>query len=375
MEIYFNKDQLTGFLQLVVAITSKSTSDPIINNVLIEASQENGGTLMISATDYDLTLQGGIPAEIVQEGKICLNAHKMFHLVKEMLSEKIHLRSTDQNWVFLEGGTSKIKLPGVESGYFPPIGFEELESEITIKTSVFKAAIDRTLFAIGDNQSRKNLLGLNFKILDEETIQWVSADGFRISQVITKQENPIQYSGNLIIPKRALLEIKKILDSAEAEVEIRFNDSFFQLYTGEKKFKTKLIEAEYPDLSKVIFETGKYIAEISKAEITNAVRILAMFSEDKASSMRFTFEDNKLYIESEKLEFGEANHILDCHYEGERFQVGFNVRFFLDALNSFDSSKTETVKVHCMGTLAPCMLKCVEWDDYKTIIMPMSIKW
>ncbi|MGK0289882.1 MAG: DNA polymerase-3 subunit beta [bacterium] len=378
MEINIEKSVFISALQLVTNITSKSTSEPIINNVLIEATNENGnGLLRLSATNYDISIQGVIPAQVKKEGNICVSANRLYTLSREILSDKIHLEATAQNWVFLTGGQSKIKLPGIEAGLFPPITFETLSSQLTLPVKSFKDTIDRTIYAIGENQARKNLMGLNVNIIDENQIRCIGADGFRISQHFLEHKEPIQCTGNIILPKKSLGEIKKVLDYSQSEeVDISFDNSVFQIRGGTIQFKTRLIEADYPDLRNVIYDEGEFSAKIPRAELTNAVRILSMVSDGtKTSSMKITFSEGKMLLESEKQEFGEASNTLFCEYSGETLSIGFNIRYLLESLNSFDASKADYLTVHSKGPYSPFILECDEWKQYKTIVMPMKIKW
>lgn len=375
MELIINKIDLINILQVVSSITSRNTSEPIINNVLIEADDTGEGHILFSTTDYNTSFRGKIQAEIIQSGKICINAIKFFSLVKEFLADKIELKTTEQNWIYIIGGNSKVKLPGIESGQFPPIEFDSLQTEFPLSARILKGVIDRTFFSIGENQARKNLTGLNFKLLSGNQVQWLGADGFRITQFLHDLGEPVESEGDLIIPKKSLLDIRRLLDAVNGEVKVSFNESLFQVFSENIFFKTKLIEASYPDLSRIILKEGEFVINAPRIELTNAVRVLAMVSDDKTSSMKVTFKSNMIFVESERFDFGEGSHEVPCEYVGDELSVGFNIKYFLDALLSFDASKAKFVQIHCTGALAPCMLCCEEWDYYKTVLMPMKIKW
>ena len=200
MKIRVEKQVLLEALQLVQAICSKATSEHIINNVLIQTCP---GGITLKATNYELTFEGSFSAEVLEEGEICLNSAKLFNLVRNFQGLETEFTSTPQNWVFLSSGNSKVKLPGIDPESYPPIEFKTLGHSFKFNGSLLKAAIDRTFFAIGENESRKNLMGLNLEIIDQNQVRWMGADAFRISQLVNKTEEPINAQGNIIIPKIA----------------------------------------------------------------------------------------------------------------------------------------------------------------------------
>ncbi len=374
MEIYIDKYILLEALQLTVNISPRTTTEPIINNIFIETVGEDAIT--IKATNHEISFSGEFEADIISPGKVCVSTIKLFNLVKELNGEKIQMTSTPQNWVFLSCKNSKIKLPGVDPGLFPAIEFKELDREFTISSEILKTAIDRTLFAIGENESRKNLTGLNLQTVSSDQIYWTGADSFRICQFITKLDQPINAEGNVIIPKKSLPEIKRIMELSEGDVSISFNDNIFQIIIEKVKFKTRLIESEYPNLDRLVNAPCTNSVNISKHELTKAVRILATITEgDHKSVMKISFLEGKIQLESQKLEFGEGNDEIFCDYDGKEMSIGLNIRYFLDALNAFENSDDTEISLNITNPEAPFIIQCEEWDNYKSVLMPVRIRW
>ncbi|PCI30293.1 MAG: DNA polymerase III subunit beta [SAR324 cluster bacterium] len=374
MNIRIKRIILLEALQLIVNISPKATSEPIINNVLLETEGDNA--IIVKATNYDNSFAGKFEAEILEAGKICINTSKLFNLVREFHGEDVSIKSTPQNWVYLTCGNSRIKLPGVEPELFPTIEFKDLKTSFSLPGSLFKAAIDRTFFAIGENESRKNLMGLNLKIVAPNQICWMGADAFRISQVVTHLETPIDAEGNIIIPKKSLTEVKRILDFRENNVQVSFDENTFQIFSEDVKFKTRLIEADYPNLDNLVNNVGPILLRLPKRELINAVKILYRVSdEDLNSVLKLTFTEGKALIESQKLEFGEGNDELPCDYVGEPLSIGLNIKFFMDALQVFDGAADQMITLNLTASLAPFVLQSEAWEHFKTILMPVKIKW
>lgn len=376
MKIKVNKSILLEALQLVVSISPKTTSEPVISNVLISAASDQvEDAFTIKATNYDKSFSGIFSCEVLEQGEICINTAKLFSLVREFRGESIIIETTPQNWVYLVCEKSKVKLPGVETDLFPVIEFSELRNKITVKSKEFKRAIDLTYYSIGENDSRKNLMGLNLKTTPEGDIRWIGADGFRICQVINKADGDSP-EGNIIIPKSSLPDIKKLLDYKDEEILINFDDNNFQIISEQIKFKTRLIEADYPDLGVLINTKGNINLKLPKKELINAVRILNTVTDSELNAiMKLTAIEGKVTLQSQQREFGEGNDEIDCNYLGEEVQIGLNIKFFLESLSIFDSAPDEFINLSFSGPISPFVITCDEWVDYKTILMPVKIKW
>ncbi|MBU3915700.1 DNA polymerase III subunit beta [bacterium] len=374
MEIYINKYTFFEALQLVVSISPKTTSEPIINNVLIETDKDN--CIIIKATNHENTFYGEFEADVKKPGKICVNTAKLFNLVRELREEKIFISSTPQNWVYLTCGNSKIKLPGLDPEHYPVIEFKNLEKEFELPSEFLKNAIDKTFFAIGENESRKNLMGLNLKFVSPNKISWTGADAFRISQFNMELNDSIDIEGNIIIPKKSLLEMKRIFEYSKEKIKVAFDDNTFQISTEHIKFKTKLIEAEYPNLDRLVHNPVSNPIVISKHALTNAIKILNTITEGELKSIvKLTFQEGRILLESQKLEFGEGNDDIPCDYCEKEMSIGLNIRFLLESLNVFDSSLNENITINITGPETPLIIECDEWDNFKTVLMPVKIQW
>ena len=377
MEIYIEKDVFIEALQLIVNISPKISSEPIINNVLLETDDSDGNhTLQVKATNYENTFLGRFRCEINKPGRICVSTNKLFNLVREFRSDRIFINATPQNWVFLTSRNSKVKLPGVDPNHFPVIEFKDLEKKIEIPGAILKSAIDLTYFAIGENESRKSLMGLNLEIINPDKIHWTGADAYRICQHQTKMTDQIEGSGNIIIPKKSRVEIKRIIDFSDETLLISFNDNTFQISTNKIKFKTSLIEAEYPNLNSLINTTISNPLQVPKEDIINAVRILNTITDSDANSiMKMTIQTGKMILESQKREFGEGNDEIYCDYDDEEVNIGLNVRLLLEALQSFESSPDDVIYFNFSKNVTPVSLSCEEWENFLTLLMPVQIEW
>ena len=377
MEIVIEKDIFLEALQLIASISSKATTTPIINNILLEINRIDGEDyLQFKATNYDKSFLGNFRIKTITPGKLCMSFIRLFNLVREFRESEIKISSTPQNWVYLICGNSKVKLPSVDPGLYPIIEFKQMPNQISISAESFKTAIDRTFFTIGENESRKNLMGLNFQIENNRKIRWIGADGFRISQCYTELESETDITGNSIIPKNSLVDIKRMLSGNRGDVMIGFNENEFQVLSQFVKFKTRLIEADYPNLNTLINKTGEVTLDIPKDDFTNAIRIISTLSEGEPNAyVKLAFQEGKVSISSQKMDFGEGKDEIPCDYSGREIKIGLSIRFLLEAMIAFDSAPDDRIRVNLSKTVSPFTIFCEKWENFKTILMPIHTEW
>ena len=373
MKIRIKKSILLEALQLVVSISPKATTQQVTNNVLIEAK---GSKVIFKATNFDLTFLGQFEANVEEEGSICIQTSKLYNLARNFQTEEVYFESNQQNWVFLTSGNTEVKLPGMDPQAFPPIEFSQLAQSFSIKANQLKTTIDRVLFAIGENESRRNLMGFNLEVINSKQISCKGADAFRISHNLVTFEEDISAQGSIIIPKKSLAEIKKIIEKVNDHVNIYFDENTFQLETETIKFKTRLIEADYPNLTTILDTVGPNQIELPKQEFLRAVRILNTLTDDDSNAvMKLTLKPDHVLIESQKLDMGEGQDVIYANYEGEELSIGLNIQFLIDAIQAFDSCPDKTVTLQITGAIQPLFLVSQAWPEFKTVLMPVKIKW
>ncbi len=373
MKIRIQKNILLEALQLILSISPKATSLQAIGNLLIET---DANQVIIKATNFEVTFLGSFPAIIEKEGKACIQTAKLHNLARNFIASEVVIEATKQNWVLLQNGNTSLKLPGIDPDAFPPIEFKQLEQNFVLPSEELKLAIDRTLFAIGENESRKNLMGLNLEVIEPKSIRWMGADAFRIAQAITDLESEITAKGNIIIPKKSLNEVKRILDYAQGPIQLSFDENTFQIEAGKIYFKTRLIEADYPNLERILTAMGATEVEVPKGELTRAVRILnTLYDGDPNAVMKLTFMQDQIIVESQKLENGEGVDRIYCPYAGEEISIGLNIQFVLEALQVFESASEETILFNFSGSVQPFFIRTHAWPQFKTVLMPVKIKW
>ena len=375
MDILIKTEILISALQNVISVIDKSYTKPILSNFMIQTLENEGeqGMVEFSATDYELSIIERIPAHIKTSGSICINAKRVFDITREFRAEEIHIRSTEQLWVQITCGASELRLPSVEVGLYPQPKIEELNQQLKISALDLAQCIDLTLFASQTNESRRNLMGVALSMTEDQRTRWQATDGHRLAQVIQPVEDMnFGEVTEIILPRKALMEIRKVCDLMGEMVDITFDERVAQFSGNRIHFKTRLIEGKFPNCDPIIPKDNDLRATIHRENLIHSLRIVSAISTEKLRPVKLNLEANQLKLESEKTEFGEASDEFTVNYDGKPFEIGFNTRYLLDVLNVM---KSEEILMEFKNSMSPSVIREPNNDIFLSVLMPLRTEW
>ena len=375
MDILINTEILISTLQNVISVIDKSYSKPILSNFMIKTLENEGGQGMVefSATDYELSIIEHIPAEITTSGSICINAKRVFDIAREFQAKETRILSTEQLWVHISCGASELRLPSVEVGLYPQPNVEELKQNLKITTVDLAQCIDMTLFASQTNEARRNLMGVALSITDEQKTRWQATDGHRLAQVIQPvEEMNFGEVPEIILPRKALMEIRKVCELMGEIVDITFDERVAQFSGNRIHFKTRLIEGKFPNCDPIIPKDNERKSTIHRENLIHSLRIVSAISTDKLRPVKLNLQSGLLKLESEKTEFGEASDEFEVNYDGEPFEIGFNTRYLLDVLNVM---KSDEILMEFKSPMSPSVIRDPNNDIFLSVLMPLRTEW
>jgi DNA polymerase III subunit beta len=377
MKLSIDESQLISALQIITPITDKSSSKPILSNFLMEAKAGKGGSegvVEFSATDYEISLKGEFPAKVSEPGSVCISAKKVLEVCREFLSEEIVVTSDDQLWVTLEGGPSRLRLPSVDIGLYPQMEAPDLPNRFRMSAQELRGCIDMTIFATMTNETRKNLMGVCLKLMDGNSAQWIATDGHRLAQVI-KSVEPVKSNGapEVIVPRKALVEMQRVLERNEEGVEIAFDERNLLLDAGKVLLMTRLIEGKFPNVDPVIPRDNDKSVRVNRERMINALKIVSFMSSEKIKPVKMSLEPSLLRLESERAEYGDVADEMPVEYDGEELKIGFNAKYLLDVLSV--AGQSELIEMKLKGALNPCLIQLAEDSSFLSVVMPLRIEW
>ena len=375
MEINLKREAFSSTLQNINSVVDKSTSSnkPILSNFVIRTVEGEGSKVEFSSTDYELSLVEQVEAEITEPGSICVNAKKVFDIVKELQDEDVKIRSTEQLWIHITCGSSEMRLPSVEVGLYPQTVLEDLPQSVTISVDDLKQCIDMTLFAAITNESRRNLMGVCLSSTSDQQTRWLSTDGHRLAQIL-KSVDDLNFSEDkeVIVPRKALTEVRRTADLFGQTVVISFDERVMQFTGGRISFKTRLIEGKFPNCDPIIPKDNTMEIIVNRESFINSLRIVSSISSEKLRPVKLLISQGVLKLESEKADYGEVVDEIEIGYEGDPFQIGFNSRYLLDVLIVIES---EDIKLECKNSMSPTIIKSTVDESFLSVIMPLRVEW
>ena len=364
---------LTGF-QRVQGVVEKRNTMPILSNILFEAK---GDQVVLFATDLEIGIRGTYKAEVAQPGGVTVSARKLYEIVRELPEGTVTITSGDNHAVGIEAGKSEFKVLGLPPQEFPAMPTVESEPLMPVDRKILSELIRKTAFAAGDNNARYILNGLLVTLFMKEkkqAIRFVGTDGHRLAVI----ERPLgdgrgkgfSAEQTAIVPKKAAMEIKKLLDENEETPEIGLSKNQMIFRRGSLLLLARLMEGSYPNYQQVIPKENDKRVVVKKAELEGALRRVSILSREKTSAIKLALEPDSITLSSSNPEMGEAKETIEAKFGQEGLTTGFNARYFLDILAAMDSDE---VVLEFKDALSPCLVRQPGDPDYLCVVMPMRV--
>lgn len=376
MKLRIERDELLTGLQRVQGVVEKRNTMPILSNILLEARSDG---VSIIATDLEIGMRGLYKAAVTETGSVTLSARKLYEILKELREGEIELTVADNNWATIQAGKSQFKIVGLPSQDYPALPSIEREGLTPLTGVGFGDLIRKTLFAVGDNDARYILNGLlvTLTAVEKKTmLRLVGTDGHRLSvaeQEVTEasaKDAPREIKA--IIPKKAALEMRRLLEEEDGEPLIGFSKNLMIFRKSGLLLTSRLMEGTYPNYQQVVpkdKEVEKRVT-VDRAELEGALRRVAVLSRDKTHAVRVTFAPGRVTLFSSNPDFGEATEELPARYEGQTLVTGFNARYLLDVLAVVDG---DGVTLQMEAPLSPCLVRDPESPGFASVVMPVKV--
>lgn len=364
MKLICSKASLLKGVSIVSKAVPSRTTMPILNCILIDASANE---IKLTANDMELGIETVIEGEIVERGIIALDAKFFSEIVRKLPDNDVVIESDDTFQTTITCEKAKFNIVGKSGEDFSYLPYIEKNESISISQFTLKDVVRQTIFSIADNDTNKLMTGELFEI-NENRLRVVSLDGYRIS--IRNIELKESYSPlKVVVPGKTLQEISKILTGeAEDMVDIFFADNHILFEFDETKVVSRLIEGEYFHIDQMLSSDYDTKVKINKREFLNCIdRATLLIREGDKKPIILNIQDGSLQLKINSF-VGSMNEEIEIEKEGKDLLIGFNPKFFIDALRVIDD---EEVTLYMVNPKAPCFIK----DDagtYVYLILPVN---
>jgi len=358
--------RLGAALQVVCRAISPRTTLPILQNLLLEATDEG---LSLTATNLELSIRQVVPAEVAVPGATTVPARLLADFVATLPATRSLTLGLDDTTLALECGRIETHIRCMPDGEFPPGPRPDGGDRLTAPLAGLLRAIEHTQAAADTNEARPVLTGELLEI-GPEGLALVATDGHRLAVAKLAAATSEIPAARLIVPARALAELPRAFKGQSGDVEVLVslarNQVFFRCGTSE--VATRLIDGQYPNYTQVVpREEAKTIARASTAELVQAVKAVSQFAKDGATTVRLALADGAIRVSAATNEVGDGQADIDAEIEGDDVIVAFNGKYLLDALGTLG----DRVELRSDGALSPALMRTVGDESALHVIMPV----
>ncbi len=341
MEFVIKQSVLKDELGFVQGIVEKKSTIPVLSNILIESVGEN--TIRIVGTDLDVTIRCDAEADIKKSGSMCIQARKLFDIVRLLPDSDVHFTKDENEWVKLTCGKSNFRLAGVSKDNFPEVpSFKS--APMSLSSEIFNHFIQNTAFAITNEQSRFTLSGAKFMI-DGGTARMVTTDGHRLAFIEKKLTDEASTDNmDALIPKKALMELTKIARDAKGDVSFGEDANHIYFEVDGRLLITRKLSGTFPNYEMVIPKDNDKTATFDAEQMKNAIRRVSLMADERTRSVKFNIKSNEIEIIAQSSEEGEAHEKVAADYTGEEVQIGFNSQYLQEFLNVVGAGESEVAE-------------------------------
>ncbi|MGI6085395.1 MAG: DNA polymerase III subunit beta [Acetivibrionales bacterium] len=364
MKVIILKQNLLEAINIVQkAIMAKATL-PFLEGIFIEADEK----LKFIGNNFDLAIEYSIEADIMEKGSIVINARIFGDIVRKLPEAPVSIEVFENNIVKIECLNSYFEIKGMDSSSYPlpPVYKDDLT--FTISQASLKELIRQTIFAVGTDENRKIMTGSLIEVENGE-IKVVALDGFRmaVSNSIIKED----VSFKVVVPGKNMNEILRILETSDENITVSLSGNVISFVFNECKISSNVLDGEFMNYKSYI--PTKFETEINvktKDLIDSLERASLITSEDKRYPVKFNINDEDMLISS-TADIGLSKEQIKIESNGAALQIGFNPRYFIDALKVISE---ENIKISFTSSIGPCIITATDHDKYLYLILPVRIR-
>ena len=366
MKIQVGRNELLTAVQSVIGVVERRQTLPVLSNLLLDAQKDE---LVITGTDLELELVSRAVIRCQAPGKTTVPARKLFDICRGLPEGAELTLDSSGDKLTLKSGKSRFTLATLRPDEFPSLGSVASPRVIKLAKKDLRTLMERTQFAMANQDVRYYLNGMLLHVMAKR-LRAVATDGHRLAMSELAQDTGLKEETQLILPRKAVLELMRLLEANDDIVELRLADNLFQADLDVIRLTSKLIDGRFPDYERVIPEGGDRHLKANRELVRAALSRTAILSNEKFRGVRLQLAEGKLRLSTHNPEHEEAEEELDVNYTGAALEIGFNVNYLLDALGAMQS---EDFQMELKGPDASGLLQESATAGSKYVVMPMRL--
>ena len=369
MKFQTDTSLLRDAISKTLGFIEKKSIQSVSGQILLEA---NSDYLDIHANDTEISLKQKIRIKNDEKKTFCVNAKNFYEILRELPKGSVWFETNKDNVLKINSNNIFYSILLYEEDQFTRGKYSEENSPnyFKIKKEVLLNLINKSVHAISTDETRISLNGIYLK-KENDKIRVVSTDGHRLSLIDEGVNSNIPASG-IIIPKKGIMELRKICESIEvSEIELFIDETYLYLkINNQLEMTIRLIARDYPNYQAVLPKETKNVFSVDKKTFFDAVKRIKIMANEKTYGVKLSLHSNQMEIYANHPSFGEARETIPIDYNDSDIEIGLNAQYLLDSLSTFDDNK---IFLEFNNQLSPIILKSKSNPDYMNMIMPLRL--
>ncbi|CAN5320229.1 DNA polymerase III subunit beta [soil metagenome] len=367
MRFSLPREALLKPLQQVVNVVERRQTLPVLANLLVQVED---GKVSMTGTDLEVEMVARAAVEDSQPGEITIPARKLFEIVRALPDGARVTVSQTGDKVTVQAGRSRFTLATLPANDFPAIEDLELVERVRVPESALKELIERTAFAMAQQDVRYYLNGLLLD-LREDSLRCVATDGHRLA--LCEAELPaggVKTRKQIILPRKGVLELQRLLEGGDADVELEVGRSHLRMRREDVTFTSKLIDGRFPDYDAVIPIGADKEVRVDREVLRAALQRAAILSNEKYRGVKLEVSPGQLRIVAHNPEQEEAQEEVEAQTRVDGLAVGFNVTYLLDALSAL---REDEVLINLRDGNSSALIREGSHERSRHVVMPLRL--
>ncbi len=371
MKFKISKIKIFKCLSHIHGIVDKKNTLPILSNILIEAKNNS---LVLSSTDMDISIVEKLKCDVLEDGATTTNSQMLYDIVRKLDDScEVEIISNNGKILTLRANDSRFSLACLPKEDFPIIDQKNNGASIKINSNVLFKLIDKTRFAISNEETRYFLNGLYFNVVEENNttnLTLVGTDGHRLAKSSYILEKKIDQLTGVIIPKKTINELSKLLSDLDQDIEIIVSSTKIIFFIGNLVFVSKLIDGTFPDYKRVIPKDNINSLEVNRNSLLSAVDRVSTIANDKSPVIKFKILKGIINLNTVNNDNSTATEDLNLNYDGDEIEIGFNSKYIMDIVNNLED---EIVTLNLKDGSSPITAQEKSNPNLIYVLMPMRV--
>ena len=366
MRFSLQREALLKPLAQVVNVVERRQTLPVLANLLTQVS---GGQLSLTGTDLEVEMVSRVAVDDAQDGETTIPARKLFDIVRALPDGSKVTLSQSGDKITVQAGRSRFTLSSLPANDFPSVDEVEATERVSVPETALKELIERTAFAMAQQDVRYYLNGLLFDLADKR-LRCVATDGHRLALCETALDDAVPTKRQIIVPRKGVQELQRLLEGGDRSVVLEMGRNHIRIKRDDVTFTSKLIDGRFPDYEAVIPIGADREVLIDREALRASLQRAAILSNEKYRGVRLEMSPGLVRINAHNPEQEEAQEEVEAETRVDGLAVGFNVNYLLDALSAL---RDEQVVLQLRDANSSALVREASSERCRHVVMPLRL--